>query len=287
MWTVGGVARPSWHYGNPNGPTLIVVHGFRGDHHGLELIAQNLPTHHVIVPDLPGFGEAAPLHTEHTITAYAAWLREFVTVVDPTGTADVLGHSFGSIVVSAAIADGLRPRRCILVNPIASPALSGPRSVLTKLAIAYYQLAAALPERLGHGVLSNPLIVRVMSEVMAKTKDRDLRRWIHGQHAAYFSAFANRDVVLEAFTASVSHTCLEYATAFHSPTLLIAAERDDISTIADQRILQRTIADSRLEIIPAVGHLVHYEAPQRAADLISDFLATADTADGGLHGDAP
>jgi len=74
--------------------------------------------------------------------------------------------------------------------------------------------------------------VRVMSVTMAKTRDPELRRFIHDQHDRYFSAFADRDVVLEAFEASVSHDVREYAARIPTRTLLIAAERDDISSVA-------------------------------------------------------
>jgi pimeloyl-ACP methyl ester carboxylesterase len=32
-----------------------MIHGFRGDHHGLQLFADALPEYRVIIPDLPGF----------------------------------------------------------------------------------------------------------------------------------------------------------------------------------------------------------------------------------------
>ena len=99
----------------------------------------------------------------------------------------------------------------ILINPIAAPALEGPKGIMTKLAVLYYRLAARLPRRLGLALLRSPLIVRVMSEAMAKTPDKELRRFIHGQHHAYFSAFADRDSLLESFTASVSGNVAEVA----------------------------------------------------------------------------
>ncbi|THE16454.1 alpha/beta fold hydrolase, partial [Kocuria rosea] len=42
-------------------PLLVLVHGFRGDHHGLQLVADRLrERYHVVVPDLPGFGRSEP-----------------------------------------------------------------------------------------------------------------------------------------------------------------------------------------------------------------------------------
>src|SRR5579859_6659282 len=56
-------------------PTVLAVHGFRGTHHGLLRIVDHLPHVRVIMPDLPGFGESAPLaDAAHDIGGYTAWL---------------------------------------------------------------------------------------------------------------------------------------------------------------------------------------------------------------------
>ncbi len=271
-----GIDTRAWHYGAPEGPTLILVHGFRGDHHGLEGIAVRLaeqaPELRIIVPDLPGFGEtpAVPGRT-HDIALYGEWLRAFAAAAAPTGYA-ILGHSFGSLVVASALDGGLDPRRTILINPISAPALEGPQALMTQLAIGYYRAADLLPERAARGLLGNPVIVRVMSEVMAKTSDRELRAWIHAQHGAYFSTFSDPRTLLEAFRASVSHTVPEFASAFTAPTLLIAGERDDITPLAKQLELQHRIPGAQLVILPGTGHLVHYEAVSEAVDAITEFL---------------
>jgi pimeloyl-ACP methyl ester carboxylesterase len=283
---LGGVTR-YWDYGDPQADTTIVlVHGFRGDHHGLEPVVANLRGVRLVSPDLPGFGESDPLgEVPHDIDGYASWLRAFVNGLAIEGRFVILGHSFGSIVVSATLAarardatdttDALDPSAVILVNPIGAPALEGPRGVFTRLAIFYYWLASVLPERLGFWLLRNGLIVRVMSMTMAKTKRKGLRRWIHDQHDRYFSAFSDRRVVLEAFRASVSHNVSEYAARIPEPTLLIAAEKDDITPVSAQRRLQTVFPDARLVVIPGVGHLIHYETPGEAARAIEEFLTVS------------
>lgn len=272
-----GIDTRAWQYGDPDGAPLLLVHGFRGDHHGLQGVAQGLaealPGVRAIVPDLPGFGETPAIPgREHDIELYGEWLRAFAAAAAPDGFA-VLGHSFGSLVVAASIAGGLRPSRLILVNPISAPALEGPQAALTQLAIGYYRAADLLPQRAARRLLGNPVIVRVMSEVMAKTGDPELRSWIHGQHDAYFSTFSDPTTLLQAFRASVSHTVPEFARAFTMPTLLIAGERDDITPLSKQLELHRRIPGSRLRIIPGTGHLVHYEAVDDAVAFVSGFLA--------------
>lgn len=273
--SVLGSTTTYWDYGDAASPTtILMVHGFRGDHHGLEPVVAQLSRVRIISPDLPGFGESEPLEgIRHDIDGYGRWLREFVATVAPTGRVVILGHSFGSIVVAAAVAGGLHADDVVLVNPIAAPALSGPRGILTRLAVFYYWASARLPERLGFALLRNRLIVRVMSVTMTKTNSRDLRRWIHNQHDRFFSAFSDRRVVLEAFTASVSTDVSEFAPNIPQRTLLIAAEKDDITPVAAQHRLQTLFPDATLHVIPDVGHLIHYEVPAQAADELRRFLA--------------
>ena len=100
-----------WDYGPSDAEiTVVAVHGFRGEHHGLEPVVAHLPRLRVISPDLPGFGETPPLPgRRHDLDAYAEWLGAFAADVAPDAV--ILGHSFGSIVVSAVIANPHRRAR--------------------------------------------------------------------------------------------------------------------------------------------------------------------------------
>lgn len=269
---VRGGTTAYWEYGSAEAEvTVIAVHGFRGDHHGLESVLAYLPEARVIAPDLPGFGETAPVAGRtHDLDEYVAWLTEFAAEVAPGAV--ILGHSFGSIVTSAAVAAGLSTPRLILINPIGAPALEGPKGVMTRLAVLYYALGARLPEKVGTALLRNRAIVRIMSITMAKTRDRGLRRFIHDQHDTYFSRFADRDVLRDAFIASVSHDVSEVAASIEVPTLLIAAQRDDITPIEVERALAKRFVDAELVEIAHVGHLIHYETPAEAAGAVRRFL---------------
>ena len=263
-----------WSYGPADAATTIVIaHGYRGEHHGIEPIIAQLPGIRFIGPDLPGFGESTPLtEVAHSIEGYAAWLAAFVDALGLTGRAIILGHSFGSIVSSCAVADGLETPALILVNPIAISGLNGPRQFATKVTVAYYDLASRLPEKLGSRLLNNWLIVRLMSMSLMKTKDKALRRWIHNEHHTFFSRFASRDVVVEGFRASISTDVSAFAARIPVPTLLIAARLDDITPVSAQYELERMIPDATLRVFDNVGHLIHYEVPVLAADAITSFL---------------
>jgi pimeloyl-ACP methyl ester carboxylesterase len=271
--TVNGVETHYWEYGDATIPLqLVMIHGFRGDHHGLEPIVAELgPDVHVIIPDLPGFGISDALVSPADIDSYSVWLAGFLDALSAPN-AVILGHSFGSIVVGAALAAGIPNKRAILINPIAANALKGPRGLMTRLAVLYYKAAAALPESAGYALLKNKSIVRIMSETMAKTKDKNLRQWIHEQHDQYFSLFASRDSVLEAFQTSVSNDVSQFAPEITQEVMMLVADKDDITALPEQKKLAAQIPATRLEIVQGVGHLVHYEAADFAARNIRDFL---------------
>lgn len=251
--------------------TLVMIHGYRGNHRGLQAIAAGLTKYRVIIPDLPGFGESGPLKTTHSIQAYSDWLHKFLGVLQLTEKAHLMGHSFGSLVVGFYSTQHT-PISVSLVNPVSSPALEGQRAALTNLTKLYYSLASALPNALGQWLLRSKLAVMVMSVVMAKTKQRTLRRWIHRQHLSNFSDFASVEVATEGYEASISMDLSKLAGLISSPVLVVAATLDDITDIESQRRVSELYPNSTYREIPGVGHLVHYEAPDQAARFITEFL---------------
>jgi pimeloyl-ACP methyl ester carboxylesterase len=256
---------------DPGALTLVMIHGYRGNHRGLEAIAAGLSNFRVLIPDLPGFGESKPLASTHSVENYSLWLAKFVARLGLTENLHLMGHSFGTLIVGQYATKNTL-QSVSLVNPISKPALAGPRSALTKLTGVYYALAAVVPDALGQWLLRHRSAVMLMSVVMAKSKDKSLRRWIHTQHLNNFSDFASVRVATEGYEASVSTDLSQLAPAIDSPVLVVAAELDDITDIDSQRTVAKTYPSAVLMEIEQVGHLVHYEAPDQAAKMIEDFL---------------
>lgn len=253
--------------------TILIAHGFRGDHHGLQRVIDLLPEYRIISPDLPGYGGSSPLPREHSIAGYADWLIEFAaTTATRSRPFIMIGHSFGTIVTAAAIDRGLAPDRTILINPIASAPLTGGQAIGGFLVKGLYALGAALPARLGERLLRSRLITDGMSLLTTRTKDRQLRRWIRDEHRRYFSGFQTREVVIEGFAASLSDFVTPHAAAITMPTLLLAAADDQITPMRDVETLHAQLADGTLVVLEDVGHLIHYERPAEAAAAIRAFI---------------
>lgn len=252
-------------------PTLIMIHGFRGTHHGLLLIAKKLKGYNIIIPDLPGFGRGPKLKT-YDLESYVNWLQAFIKKHNSSDGVVLLGHSFGSIICAAYAKEHPDTiTQLVLVNPIGAPALEGPKKVMTKLAVTYYKIGTKLPEKYAHKWLAAKPIVRVMSVTMAKTHDKGLRTYIHNQHDQYFSRFHTPQSVLEGFTTSISHNVADYAKKIPVPTLLIAGSLDDITPLSDQYALVKKFPKAKLKVINDVGHLTHYETPEKVAEYTQAF----------------
>ena len=263
-----------WTYGPDDAATTIVVcHGYRGEHHGLEPVIAHLGDVRIIGPDLPGFGDSTPLvEVAHDIPGYAAWFAAFIDSLDLGEEPVIVGHSFGSIVTSYGVSESiLSTPKLILINPIAAPYDSGPFGFFARRTLDFYHVANRLGG-FGTWLLANPVTVQVMSSALAKTSDKQLRRWIHEEHHRYFSKFSDRATVVESFVASTSMDVSTMGPHITVPTLLIGAELDLITPVSALHKLQESMADATLHVIPGVGHLIHYEKAEIAAGMIVDFL---------------
>lgn len=261
---------------------VLAVHGFRGDHHGLIRLVEQLPGYTVVIPDLPGFGastpfapvdgEAAPAHNAE---GYAEVVRALRADLALDGHTILLGHSFGSIVAAGYLAKHPEDfAQLVLINPICEPALEGDQALMSRAASLYYAAGAVLPARLGEGLLRSRLITDLTSLAMLKSKDPAMRAYVFDQHRRYFSGFTSRATLREAYAASITQTVRDFAARIPQPTLLVVGEKDELGSLRAQRALERSFPRGVMRVIPEVGHLIHYETAPEAGALINDFLAS-------------
>ena len=272
--TVLGSRTHYWEYGPREAEhTLLLVHGYRGDHHGLEPVIALLPGIRFISPDLPGFGASTPMtEAPHSIAGYEQWLTGFARAAQLPADTILFGHSFGSMITSHAVADGFPAPALILLNPISADPRTAAGVGITRLTRAYYGLARRLPTAIGRRLLGNWLVVQFMSMNLVTTDDKQLRTWVHEEHHRYFNGFSDPKTVAEAFDASLSTEIGKAAPGVNVPVLMIAGEADRIAPLSGQLATVGLFPDARLVVLPTVGHLIHYEAAQGAADAIRAFV---------------
>ena len=265
-----------WEYNGDKRPTIVVIHGYRGTHHGLERVIAHMPKYRFIVPDLPGFGDSAPLAAgAHDIEGYATAMAHFIRQLSLEGSI-LVGHSMGSIV-AAELAKSHPDliELLVLINPIAAHPLKGTSGLVVTPSIFYHWLGGkALPAGLGRKLLDSKTFLLFGSVLMAKTRDKNLRRLVHANHLRHMTAYASPRMLYEAYLGSLSGTVTDRAPHITVPTLLVAGDKDDLAPPATQKRLVQQLPGAELVVIDDVGHLIHYETPLEAAEAIDRFIAT-------------
>ena len=257
----------------PTRGTIILFHGYRGTHEGVEAIVGALPDFDVIVPDMPGYGLSEPLQKKHSVDNYLEWIDAWLPTLALTEKPILVGHSFGTLMVAGQGARSQGSARArVLINAVSEPAMQGTKRVLLRLTWIFYRFANLLPAGTAKKVLNYKVFIRLMSDVTTKSKDKAFRHWIYVQHLTHFGTFANKRVVVEGFDASISRTIVDYSAAITEPTLILAGSDDEVTSVAGQEKAVKTFKDARLEVIGNVGHLTHYEKPAIVAESIRRFI---------------
>ncbi|MDZ5077913.1 alpha/beta hydrolase [Nesterenkonia sp. HG001] len=273
-----------WHYPpvrRRRGPRrrLLLIHGFRGDHHGMQLVVDALPEQELLVPDLPGFGASPPLPSGvHDADTYARVVEALARSLDLDDQDVLLGHSFGSIVAAAhtawqqSLPEGRRWAGLGLLNPISDGIFTGRLLPGAAAVEAYYRVCGRLPEPWALALLRSPLILGVTNLTMIVSRDRDVVRYVRDQHQQHFGGFADRETVLQAYRSSSRTTVTSFAERLDLPALLVVGARDQLSTLRGRQRLAGRLPQCRMEVIRGVGHLLHYEKPAETARAIRRFL---------------
>lgn len=280
---------------------LLMIHGFRGDHHGMQLIADALPEFEIFVPDLPGYGQTPPVRTardhaapvqtmaadsatmplgdgervEHTVEVYAGLVNALAGALDLGGEDVLVGHSFGTTVCAAHVAGHGRDWAGLALSaPISDDVFSGRLLPGAGVVELYYQISRVAPERLGNAWLRSSAFLEVMNLTMGVGGDPLLRAFVRDQHQQFFGSYWDRRTLLESYRASSRHTVRDYAADLDLPVILLPGAKDSLSTIRGRQQLRDLLPDGRLEILREAGHLIHYERPAPLARALRRFLAS-------------
>lgn len=274
---VGGVTADYWFYpaqvAEPEiAVNIVLAHGYRGTHKGLESFAGGLSQYNVYSPDLPGFGTSQPLNDEHNLENYVLWLKGFLDAIKLKNPV-LIGHSFGSLLVTACEAEYGVSKALICINPVAGGVTKGLSGFLLQFVKGFYWVAHVLPLTLGMRMLKTWVLVDGMSAYTTKSTDKNLRKWIKAQHKQYFNSFANSDVVWESYIASVSNTVHPYVDKLKKPILLVAAELDEVTPVSSVVEMSKKMPNAQVRVIRNCGHLVHYEAAEETVAEMSKFIS--------------
>jgi pimeloyl-ACP methyl ester carboxylesterase len=260
---VGGLSIAYARTGTAGGVPVLLLHGLGSDHRGIADLAARWPGADVVTPDLPGFGDSAPLPGPHTMTAFADAIESLRRHLE-LGRVTVVGHSLGAdIALVYAARHAASVRALGLLNPVTTGA--GPTAWLGR---AYYRVGSLLPTRLARAWLLSRVAIYLVDSVVIVSRDRALRARI--RRLDYASArTASPRAISEAYLSLHDTTFADLAAQITAPTLVVTGSVDRIARPATVAALAARIPRSRLVVIGGAGHLWPAEEPVAAADLVA------------------
>jgi pimeloyl-ACP methyl ester carboxylesterase len=240
--------------GDPDGVPILMLHGFTDSARSWSLTAPYLATgFRVIAPDLRGHGHSDKPEGCYTIPELANDVRFLIEVLDLVPT-HVVGHSLGGRLAQAIA--GRWP------------------GIVGKLVLM--STSAALRERRGW-LWENIQMLRDPID----PESAFIREWCSGAVPVdeRFLAHARREsaAVPSRIWQSIYYEQLAYDPSpllqdISAATLILWGEQDGIATEEHQAKMKNSIVGAEFFSLTGHGHNLHWEDPEKVADLIRIFL---------------
>lgn len=223
------------------GKPLLILHGWPSSSEKWIGIGKELAEHGflVVIPDLPGFGSTPAPATPWSQGDYVQWMHEFVEAL-PEFKQEfyLLGHSFGgSLSARFAIKYNQRLEKLFLVAASCIRKKTLPKDVSSRISkivkklsfIPYYQLMR-----------------KALYKFVFKKSD-----------------YANVEGVMkETYLKVIADDSSQKLYFIKVPTIILWGDKDTATPLEDARFINKKIQNSKLIIIPGVGHSVQLEAPE-------------------------
>lgn len=246
--------------GDPSDPTLVCLHGINAAGSSgefREVFSDLAADHHVVAPDLPGFGCSDRPPLRYSATFYEDFLAAFLAEFDEPR---VLASSLtGAYVANAVRRDPDLVADLTLICPTAVAGPDPPKTAVREL------LRAPIVGELLHAALvSKPSIRYFNADHGYYGPDRPNAAWedyewrtghqANARHAvaSFVAGFLNADVNLGATLADLDRAGVE--------TTLVWGREADITPLADGRAMAEA-ADCRLVVVDDSKLLPHVEFP--------------------------
>ena len=253
----GGIEMPYLEGGR--GETLLLVHGFGGDKDNFTRLAGALTRHYrVILPDLPGFGDATrDPALRHAVPDQVRRLHEFIGALG-LPPLHLGGNSMGGFIATEYAASHPQQVRSLwLLDPAGTAAAHGSPMLQHYLATGETPLLLRKPEDIGPALqaiaVRPPLLPPSVKTVLARRAVAD-----HALHAQILQQLVHDSPTLE-----------DRLPAIAAPTLVVWGSEDRILHPDGAAALKAGLPRCRVLLMHGIGHVPMMEAPAATA---ADYL---------------
>ncbi len=235
------------------GPAILILHGWGGSSDSWIEVQWALADkgYKVIAPDFPGFGKSETPPAPWTLNDYLNWTINFINS-QKLDKFFLISHSFGgriAIKLSPILNDKIKA--LVLCNPAGikiKPKLKS--QIIIFLAVIGDLIFSIKPLQIFKDFVRNIFLILI--------KNRDYAK-------------ANK-IMRETMKNVLKEDLLLEISEIKNKTLIVWGEEDKILPVPCAFLFNDRIKDSRLEIIPEVGHSPHLEAPEILVQKILSFI---------------
>jgi pimeloyl-ACP methyl ester carboxylesterase len=269
---VNGISLSSYVFGE--GEPVYLLHGLGGTKVSwmplLEPLGQR---YQVIAPDFPGHGESDKPKADYSAAYYADVIRKLMDTLG-TGPAAVIGNSMGGRVALEMAMRYPKRVRALATLGAAVPGIRW-RYLLGFTRIAPTEIAA----------LPFPMRERWMQYSIRRLFARPdrLPEMAYLAGADEFIRVYRQPRARVAFWASLQQLVLERPDEFFprlsrvkAPALVLHGDRDKLVPLRLGNRLAESLPDADYRVLPDVGHVPQFEAPQTTRTAVLDFLQKQD-----------
>ena len=265
-----------WSYHDKSKPTCVFIHGFTGSHEGFQYIIPDLERFHIIVPDLPGFGESKLGLEEFTIDELARKVNEFVRELKLKTPPYLVSHSMGGLVAASMLSQNpeLFDEKTVFVSPVATKVnYLDSRKIGEFLGRLQFFLGKTVPGA-GPRLVKSRLISRISTAIILTANQPKLKKQIREHHFKNLGYISSIDFYYQLHVNINKKGAVDYAPELNKKftALIVAGDKDNVTPLATEKKLASALDGSKLHVIKGVGHLLHYERPTEVAGAIDVFL---------------
>lgn len=247
---------------------LVFIHGTSSSLHTWDslttLLLKKMPHKRIISMDLPAFGLTGPSPENNYIAPYYPnFIDSFLSALH-INKCILGGNSLGgSIAWQYAVVHPQKVSQLILLDAVGYPLKNEKGSLgftLAKMPVVNKLLLYITPKSLIRKSLETVFYDQslITEEVVTRYHEMTLRE-------------GNRKAMLSLFTHPYKVN-VEVIKTITVPTLIIWGEQDQVIAVDNAYLFKKDIANSRLLILPNVGHIPMEEAPLKTAEAILAFM---------------
>jgi pimeloyl-ACP methyl ester carboxylesterase len=256
------------------GEALLLIHGMAGSSETWRSVLPRLAKwYRVVAPDLLGHGQSDKPRGDYSLGAFAVWLRDLLDELGVT-QATVVGHSLGGGVAMQFVYQ--HPDYCRRLVLISSGGLGPDVGLILRLA----------------STSGAELVLPIVAPQPVVNLGNKIRDWlssagIHSPRGSeMWTSYASladartRHAFLRTLRSVVDYRGQAVSAlnrlqlAAECPVMAIWGDSDGIIPVDHAHAVHAARQDSRLEVLPGIGHFAQVEAPIEVVDLIEDFIAT-------------